>query len=116
MIKIAIPTKNDRIDSHFGHAKMFRIYSVDQSNITLQEEVPANEGCGCRSNIISTLRQKGVSVMLAGDMGEGAYYRLMSEGIEVIRGCRGNTETLAREYATGALMDDGSVCRSHTHH
>ncbi|MBR9997690.1 MAG: hypothetical protein KFF73_01905 [Cyclobacteriaceae bacterium] len=116
MKKIAIPTKNDRVDSHFGHAEQFSIYSADQTGITKNEIIESGEGCGCRSNIIQVLRNKGVTVMLAGNMGEGAYQRLVSEGMEVIRGCRGKIDTLVAAYASGKLYDDGSNCRSHEHH
>jgi predicted Fe-Mo cluster-binding NifX family protein len=116
MKKIAIPTKNDHIDSHFGHAEQFSIYTVDESGISRSEVVDASEGCGCRSNIISILKEKGVQVMLAGSMGEGAYFRLVNEGIKVVRGCRGKSEALVQAYASGQLADDGSTCRSHEHH
>jgi predicted Fe-Mo cluster-binding NifX family protein len=116
MKKIAIPTKNDRIDSHFGHAEQFSIYTADENGISHTEIVDSSEGCGCRSNIIGILKEKGVQVMLAGSMGEGAYYRLVNEGIEVIRGCHGKAGDLVQAYATGHLADDGSTCKSHAHH
>ncbi len=116
MRKIAIPTKNDYVDGHFGHTDSFSVYNLQDGLITESEVIESNKGCGCKSNIIEILRQKGVSVMLAGNMGEGAYQKLRAAGIEVIRGCRGKVDSVLLKYASGDLKDDGSHCQSHEHH
>lgn len=32
MKKIAIPTRNDRVDEHFGHCQFYSIYTVNDDN------------------------------------------------------------------------------------
>lgn len=115
MQKIAIPTKNNYVDSHFGHAEVFHVYTLFDGKIKESEKVDSSQGCGCRSNIIGILKEKGVSVMLAGNMGEGAYQKLKMAGIDVIRGCRGKIESILEKYRTGLLTDNGDHCHSHVH-
>jgi len=58
----------------------------------------------------------GVSVMLAGNMGQGALNVLTSHHIKVIRGCSGNLLEVAADYLSGKLTDSGVGCSSHEHH
>ena len=59
------------------------------------------------------LRQKGVQVMLAGNIGEGAKNVLESNEIKVIRGCSGSVDELVRAYLAGNVCDNGEVCSHH---
>ena len=58
----------------------------------------------------------GVSVMLAGNMGQGALNVLTFHHIKVIRGCSGNILEVAADYLSGKLTDSGVGCSSHEHH
>ena len=51
--------------------------------------------------------------MLAGGIGQGAINVLANSGIEVIRGCSGNVEQLAKEYIQGNVEDNGETCAHH---
>ncbi len=116
MKKVAIPSRNDQVDSHFGHCEYYTIYTMNDENQVKDKELfnsPA--GCGCKSNIAPILAGKGVSVMLAGNMGTGALNVLQSENISVIRGCSGSTDEIIKSYLTGKLTDNGVSC-SHHHH
>ena len=53
--------------------------------------------------------------MLAGNMGEGAMNVLRNNGIQVIRGCSGDIETVASQWLDGSLKDSGDSCASHDH-
>jgi predicted Fe-Mo cluster-binding NifX family protein len=116
MKKIAIPIKNNHVDSHFGHAEQFQVYTMQNGEIRDSEKVDSLQGCGCKSNIIGILKEKGVSLMLAGNMGEGAFQKLNAAGIEVIRGCTGKTESVLEKYLSGLLEDEAGHCSSHGHH
>jgi len=116
-MKIAVPTRNNNVDDHFGHCEFYTIYSIDdEKNVTNKEVMPSPQGCGCKSNIAGVLRQEGVSLMLAGNMGEGAFQMLNMHGIKVIRGCNGNTDTLLKEYLEDKVIDNGELCAHHDHH
>jgi predicted Fe-Mo cluster-binding NifX family protein len=116
MKKIAIPTKNNYVDSHFGHTDEFQVFTIQEGVVKDTERVDSSQGCGCRSNIIGILKEKGISVMLAGNMGDGAFQKLNAAGIEVIRGCRGKVEKVLEKYQSGHLVDDGSHCQTHRQH
>lgn len=116
-MKIALPSRQDRIDDHFGHCEYFTVFTVDEEKKELlnQETVSSPVGCGCKSNIAQTLAQMGVKVMLAGNMGEGAVRVLGNSGISVIRGCSGEVKSVAEQWLAGALKDSGDSCHQHEH-
>lgn len=113
MKKVAIPTRDNKVDDHFGHCDHYTIYTIENGEITNREEMPSPQGCGCKSGVATVLADKGVVTMLAGSMGEGAKNKLNEAGIGVIRGCSGDIETLIREYLAGNVSDSGEGCASH---
>lgn len=117
MIKIAIPVnKNNHVDGHFGHCEAYKVITLGKNNeIENSEIMESPKGCGCKSNIAKTLADNGVSVMLAGGIGTGAVNKLNEAGIEVVRGCSGDVEELAKKYANGEITDNGSNCNHHEH-
>lgn len=117
MKQIAIPTKEGSVDDHFGHCAYYTLYQIDESGQPVQEErLESPQGCGCKSNIANTLREKGVTIMLAGNMGNGAYKKLSEQGIQVIRGCHGKTDEVLRLYLKGDLKDSQEACDHHDCH
>jgi len=116
-MKIAIPTRNNMVDDHFGHCESYTIYTIDNNkNVTSKENMQSPAGCGCKSNIAGVLKQDGVSIMLAGNMGEGAFQMLNRFGIEVVRGCTGDTDKLVKEFLEDKLIDNGVLCAHHHGH
>lgn len=115
-MKIALPSRNEMIDSHFGHCEYFTVFTIENSNIIDQELIPSPAGCGCKSNIASVLAASGVSLMLAGNMGDGAVNVLSQSGIDVIRGCSGNTKEVTLAWLAGNLIDSGDSCHEHECH
>jgi predicted Fe-Mo cluster-binding NifX family protein len=88
---------------------------MDKKEIIDSENVASPEGCGCKSNIAHILAQKGVKLMLAGNMGEGAVNVLHNSGIEVIRGCSCDVKATALKWLEGSLVDSGDCCHEHEH-
>ena len=117
IMKIALPSRQNRIDDHFGHCDYFTVFTVDNNKkeIVNQETIASPAGCGCKSNIAQILAEMGVKVMLAGNMGEGAVNVLNSWGIEVLRGCSGDVKTVAANWLAGLLADSGDSCHEHEH-
>ena len=115
-MKIAVPTREGRVDDHFGHCDHYTIYTIEGKEILARETLPSPQGCGCKSNIASTLAEMGVEVMLAGNMGEGVKNKLSSAGIRVVRGCRGDVEVLVKTYLMGFVFDSGLSCDHHECH
>ncbi len=116
-MKIAIPTRDDEVDAHFGHCAYYTVFNInDEKKVTGSELIASPQGCGCKSNIAEILRNEGVSTMLAGNMGEGALQILNHFDIQVIRGCTGSVKEVVEAYLNGSLTDSGIGCEHHHNH
>ena len=113
-MKIAIPTRGNVVDDHFGHCEAYTIFTTDENNeIEKTETLPSPQGCGCKSNIAAVLQNMGVTVMLAGNMGTGAFNVLSYHGIKVYRGCSGDIEQIVQSFISGQISDSGELCHAH---
>ena len=112
-MKIAVPTRDNQVDNHFGHCDHYTIYTVKDGEIAVKDTLPSPQGCGCKSGVVNVLRQLGVEVMLAGSMGEGALNILRSNHIKVVRGCSGDVDLVVADYLDGKLEDSGEGCSAH---
>ncbi len=115
-MKVAVPTRGNVVDEHFGHCEAYTVFTVDaNSKIEKAELLPSPQGCGCKSNIAAILKDMGVSVMLAGNMGGGALNVLNNHGIDVYRGCSGDVRQLVETFLNGNVEDSGEGCHQHEH-
>jgi len=116
-MKIAVPTRDNRVDGHFGHCEFYSIISVNENReIETIEKMESPEGCGCKSNIASIFQQMGISLMLAGNIGPGAINKINEAGVEVVRGCSGEVEDVVKAYLAGNIADSGLTCNAHENH
>lgn len=115
-MKIAVPTRDGRVDDHFGHCEYYTIFDIIDGKVAGQSKMASPEGCGCKSGIAPVLKQMGVAVMLAGDMGQGAKNVLEAQRIQVIRGCSGDVSELITAYLEGKVSDNGQACSHHDCH
>jgi predicted Fe-Mo cluster-binding NifX family protein len=117
-MKIAVPvTRENIIDSHFGHCESYNVYTVSDNNeITNIKNVASPQGCGCKSDIATVFAADGVTIMLAGGIGDGAINVLGRNGIEVIRGCSGDATEVVKQFLSGTVEDSGSSCQQHHDH
>jgi predicted Fe-Mo cluster-binding NifX family protein len=103
--KIAIPTKDNQVDSHFGHCEYFSIAELTTDNkIRSIELMESPQGCGCKSNIVN---------QLVGNMGQGAVNKISQAGIQVYRGCSGDIRELVEAYLQERVKDSGTTCAGH---
>ena len=112
-MRIAVPTRDGRVDDHFGHCDHYTVFTIEDNAVVEKFDLPSPQGCGCKSGIAADLQQLGVMVMLAGNMGEGARNKLAAHDIKVVRGCSGDVEKLVEEYLAGNVDDSGYSCESH---
>ena len=116
-MKVAVPTLNGSVDSHFGHCAYFTIFELDdKKQIVAKSELPSPQGCGCKSGVAVILKDMGVAMMLAGNMGDGAVQVLANNGISVIRGCQGSVNDVVAAYIQGNLVDSQLTCNHECHH
>lgn len=117
MKKIAVPVRNGMFSTHFGGADGFLVYEMDaDGGIVREGDVvrPSEHGRGVYP---MWLRQRGVSVVLAGGMGPRASSIFAQHGIEVILGIDGgDPEHLVRAYVAGELESTGELCHDHGFH
>lgn len=114
-MKIAIPTKNNQVDDHFGHCDYFTVVTVEDNKVISSEKVDSGNSCGCKSNIVNTLKEQGVDTMLAGNMGQGAFNKINASQIKVVRGCSGEIDTVLSEYLAGNIKDQLIMCAPNDH-
>ncbi len=115
-MKIAVPTRGNLVDDHFGHCEAYTVFTLNEQNkIENLEILPSPQGCGCKSNIASVLKEQGVNVMLAGNMGNGALNVLSNQGIQVYRGCSGDVNKLVEDFLSDQIKDSGIGCGHHHH-
>lgn len=112
-MKIAVPTRDEKVDDHFGHCDHYTIFTIENDRVVSRELLASPQGCGCKSGIAADLQKIGVVVMLAGNMGEGAKNKLSAHDIKVIRGCSGNVDELVQNYLDGKVIDSGLGCSEH---
>lgn len=114
--KIAVPTRGNNVDEHFGHCEYYTVYSIKNGAVEKKEILESPQGCGCKSNIASILKEMNVTTMLAGNMGAGAQNVLGMHGISVVRGCNGNVDEVVNQYLAGSISDSGTSCSHHHGH
>ena len=116
MRKIAVPSREGMVDQHFGHCEYFTIFTVSEAKDILTEErfTPAPV-CGCKSDLVSTLVDMGVSQLIAGNMGQGAVVKLGQGGIAVVRGASGPIREAVEAWLSGRLQDVREICLEHGH-
>jgi predicted Fe-Mo cluster-binding NifX family protein len=116
-MKIAIPTVDGLLSTHFGHCQFFTIVEVDPANKEIvKSEVltpPAHEP----GILPEWLGQQGCTVIIAGGMGMRAIDLFARNGAEVITGASGGRpEELVKQYLDGELVAEGNLCNESGHH
>ncbi len=112
-MKIAVPTVGDQVDQHFGHCEKYTVFAIEEKAIKAVEYMESPAGCGCKSNMASTLAQNGVTLLIAGGIGNGAVNVLASNGIKTIKGASGTATGAVEQFLRGELVDSGDICQAH---
>ena len=119
IMKIAIPTENERLCSHFGHAETFtfaEVNPVTKEILSMETKVPA-EGISCQS--AGWLSEQGVNLVLAGGMGARPLGIFEQNGVKVISGCPElPVRDVVNQYLASTLVTGENACggeHSHCH-
>jgi ATP-binding protein involved in chromosome partitioning len=110
-MRIAIPLTNGLLAGHFGHCEHFAFIDVDTSKKTIlssaQEAAPEHEP----GLLPRWLRDRGVSVVIAGGMGSRARNLFAQAGVEVLTGAESREpEAIASDYLNGKLVTGANSC------
>lgn len=115
MKKIAVPiTKNNKIEEHFGHSEFYEIYTFSNTNKILDLQLlKSDKVCGCKSNLPNLLATRGVTYLLSDRIGDKAVTKLSNAGIDVIRGCSGDSADVILKFVEGEISDSQVSCLHH---
>jgi predicted Fe-Mo cluster-binding NifX family protein len=110
-MRIVIPLAEGKLTNHFGHCKRFALVDVDpEAKVVLRREdidAPPHEP----GLLPSWLAERGVTVVIAGGMGQRALELFAQRGIHVVTGAPAETpERLAEDYLAGTLAMGTNVC------
>lgn len=110
-MKIAVASVGKTVAQHFGHCEGFHLFDVTDGKISIGSFHP-NPGHkpGFLPNYLHDL---GVTVIISGGMGGGAIAIFNENGIQVVTGAVGDSETAAKDFVEGTLTSTGSVCKEH---
>ncbi len=122
IMKIVIPTKNEKLCAHFGNCESFSFVEVDKNTnniISIESKIP-EDGISCQS--ASWISEQGANIVLVGGMGMRPINILHQNGVKIVAGCpelpiRELVEKyLANELQFGENSCSGGHHDCHGHH
>lgn len=110
-MRIAIPVTGDQLEQHFGHCEKFALFDFDQETkkLVASGETPAPEH---QPGLLPPwLKERGVTHVIAGNMGNRARTLLQDASVEVVIGAPVETaEVLVQQYLNGTLVTTEPTC------
>jgi ATP-binding protein involved in chromosome partitioning len=109
--RIAIPVAGGRLNRHFGHSRKFALVDVDPASKetigSTEVEAPEHQP----GLLPPWLKERGVSLVIAGNMGGRAQSLFEAESIEVLTGAPAEAiPILVRQYLDGTLVTGENTC------
>lgn len=113
-MRIAVTYENGQIFQHFGHTETFKIYDVENNQITSSEVVSTNgSGHGALAGVLTALK---ADVLICGGIGGGAQTALAAAGIKLYGGVSGSADEAVNAFLAGNLNFNPDVhCNHHDH-
>ncbi len=114
-MRIAVTYENGNIFQHFGHSEQFKIYDVENGEITNEQVMGTNgSGHGALAGLLASLN---ADTLICGGIGGGAQNALAQVGIKVYAGVTGNADEAVNAFLGGELKYNPDVrCSHHEHH
>jgi predicted Fe-Mo cluster-binding NifX family protein len=107
--RIAIPTNDSELNTHFGHARFFTL--VDTSGDMIISETNLEAPPHQPGVLPRWLAENGVTDVIAGGMGERAQQLLEHKGIRVFTGAPAlNKDELVRKFLDNSLTYSPHQC------
>lgn len=97
----AIPVEDDNVFEHFGKAKKFKIYTIENGEI-VNTEVAETDGGG-HDAVGLWLVMHGVNAVICGNIGPGSLGALAAAGIVTLAGVEGSADEAMNKFITGEL-------------
>ncbi len=117
IMKIAIPTADEKLCGHFGHCESFTFIDIDMEKkeiLNIENKIP-EEGISCQS--ASWISEQGTNMVLAGGMGGRPLAIFAQNGVKVITGCPELAITdIVKEFMNSTLTTGENRCGGEHHH
>lgn len=101
-------TLDARVDPRFGRCSYFIITDVNAARFEAFPNTAANAMGGAGIQAAQEVANKGVKVLITGNVGPNAFQTLSAAGIEVVTGASGTVKEAIEKYNTGELNKTGS--------
>lgn len=111
IMKLAVTYDNGQIFQHFGHTEQFKIYETEDGKIVSAEIVDTN-GSG-HGALAGFLKERGVEVLICGNIGGGARNALAEAGIRLFPGAAGEADAQVESFLAGSLSYNPDAMCSH---
>ena len=113
-MKIAVTYENGEIFQHFGHTTQFKLYDVENGEVTHCEVVDTmGNGHGALAGFLT---ERGVDTLICGGIGGGAQQALAQAGIRLYGGVSGRADNAVAALLAGKLDYNPDVRCSHHDH
>lgn len=110
-MKVAVTYENGQIFQHFGHTEQFKLYDVEDGQVTASVIADTN-GSG-HGALAGFLQQAGVDTLICGGIGGGAQQALSEAGIRLFGGVSGDADQAVAMLLAGNLVYNPEVMCSH---
>ncbi len=113
-MRIAVTFENGEVFQHFGHTGQFKIYDVEDGQITREQVIDTNgSGHGALSGFLGGME---VDTLICGGIGYGAKVALAEAGIELYGGVSGQADDAVKTFLAGNLDYNPDIQCSHHDH
>ncbi|HEX2924929.1 MAG TPA: P-loop NTPase [Ruminiclostridium sp.] len=111
--KFAIVTEGENVSSHFGKCEFVTIVEAEDSTI-ISKDVISTQG-NQHGLLPGFLASRGVSVVIAGGMGDGARQKIEDNNIRIVSGVSGKIDEVINLYLAGNLKSENTGCSEGGH-
>lgn len=113
-MKIATTYNNGSIEQHFGQTQEFKIYTIENGQIT-NAEVKSTQGFA-HGTLVNLLTINEVNTLICGGLGGGARTAMAQAGIQLLPGVSGNADDAVKAFINNSLNYDPDVTCSGGQH
>ncbi len=113
-MKIAIAVDQSQAANHFGHCQFFVVYEVD--NCEIKDESIIENPPHKKDFLPGFLKEKGINLVITGNIGQRAINLLEGFDIEVITGATGSSKDIIQKFLNDELVSTNSGCTEHENH
>jgi len=109
-LRVAVPVDGELVKRHFGRSISFVLATVEDGSVKDIERISAESLTHKHHELADFLQEEGVSMVIAGEIGEKAVNALMENGMDIITGVEGSYRQVLEDFAKGELKSKDLLC------